>query len=174
MESIQLVVAALAGWLVLSLLQWRVMSMRHRQRVSRLQDRYRRAQQHTEHMLFNCRQQVTELQKTLRMCHESAQARSSVTRAATTANRPPRGPSREVDLLFHARKNGVHDPYVNTVAQFADTQPMPSMNSYRPSDSAARRLAGLPEHGFAPTISFGDTAPMPSRKADVWAHERVA
>ena len=172
MESIQLVVAALAGWLVLSLLQWRVMSARHRQRVSRLQDRYRRAQQHTEHMLFNCRQQVSELQKTLRMCHESAQARSAVSRAAT-ATRPPRMPSRELDLLFQADRKP-RDGHADAVPHFADTQPMPSLDGYRPSDSAARRLAGLPEHGFAPTISFGDTAPMPARKRDVWAHERVA
>ena len=173
MNSIQLVVTAFAGWLVLSLLQWHVMSNRHRRRLSRLQDRYRRAQQHTEHMLFNCRQQVSELQKTLRMCHESAQARSSVTRATSTPARPQRAPSHEMDLLFQANRS-TRDPYVDAVLHFADTQPMPGLDSYRPSDSAARRLAGMPEHGFAPTISFGDTAPLPARKTDVWAHERLA
>ena len=173
MNWIQLVVAALAGWLVLGALQWHLMSNRHRQRLSRLQDRYRRAQQHSEQMLFNCRQQVNELQKALRLCHQSAQARSSVTRAASAATRTSRSSSREADLLFHGHAQR-RDPYVDAVLHFADTQPMPATDSYRPSDSATRRLAGLPEHGFAPTISFGDTAPLPARKIDVWAHERLA
>lgn len=173
MISIQFVVAAVAGWLVLGVLQWRLMSNRHRKHLARMHDRYRRAQQHSEQMLSNCRRQVGELQKTLRMCQESAQARSAVTQAAAPAAPTPRRAARDADLLFH-RDTAPRDPYVDAVLHFAETRPMLTPNAYRPSDSAARRLAGMPEHGFAPTISFGDMAPMPARKVDIWAHERVA
>ncbi|MCM5681444.1 hypothetical protein M8A51_18100 [Schlegelella sp. S2-27] len=173
MISIQFVVAAVIGWLVLGALQWQLMASRHRQHLARMHDRYRRTQQHTEQMLSNCRRQVVELQKTLRMCHESAQARSAVTQAATASTPVPRSAARDTDLLFHGDTRP-RDPYVDAVLHFAETRPMLSPNTYRPSDSAARRLAGMPEHGFAPTISFGDMAPLPSRKADIWAHERLA
>src|SRR5690606_36077862 len=124
--------------------------------------------------LSNCRQQVSELQKTLRMWQESERAKSTVTRAAAAPARPARAASREVDLLFQAHGR-TRDPHVDAVLHFADTQPMPSVDSFRPFDHTTRRLAGMPEHGFAPTIAFGDDAPdLLPRKRDVWAHERVA